>query len=81
MSPPRIGCWQPRIVDALGAFGITVALPVPRNERLARLSPASPEALADESIHVRKRLRWNHLRRVAALVSLAACAAAWAAHR
>jgi uncharacterized membrane protein len=67
------------LVYALGAFGATVVFHVPRNERLARLKADSPEAVAYWPIYVREWLRWNHVRAVAALVSLAACAGAWVA--
>jgi uncharacterized membrane protein len=56
-------------------FGITVALNVPRNERLARLAADSAEAEAYWPAYRREWLFWNHLRTVAAIAA-AACAAA-----
>lgn len=59
----------------VGAFGVTAAFNVPRNERLARLPPESAEAAAYWPIYLREWLRWNHVRTAASTLS-AACAAA-----
>jgi len=59
----------------VGSFGITVALNVPRNERLARMSAESADAAAYWPRYVREWLFWNHLRS-AASVAAAGCAAA-----
>lgn len=58
----------------LGSFGVTVRFNVPRNERLARLSPESAEAAAYWPVYVQEWLFWNHVRTVASVVC-AACAA------
>lgn len=63
----------------IGAFGITAAFNVPRNERLARMEAGSAEAAAYWPVYQREWLLWNHLRGAAALVS-AGCAAAALAH-
>ena len=57
----------------VGAFGITAAFNVPRNERLARLGADTPEAQAYWPVYRREWLRWNHLRTAAAVLA-AACA-------
>jgi uncharacterized membrane protein len=59
----------------LGSFGVTAALNVPRNERLARLDSASAEAADYWPVYLREWLLWNHVRTAASLVA-AGCAAA-----
>ncbi|GHD97647.1 anthrone oxygenase family protein [Streptomyces alanosinicus] len=49
-----------------GAFGLTVVANVPRNDRLARLTPGAPEATVYWPAYVREWTFWNHLRGVAA---------------
>ena len=56
-----------------GAFGVTAACNVPRNERLARLDAEGEAAAAYWPVYLREWLRWNHVRTVAGLLS-AACA-------
>jgi len=63
----------------LGSFGVTAAFNVPRNERLAGLSPESAEAAAYWPTYVREWLLWNHVRAVASVVSAACAASALAA--
>ncbi len=63
------------LLYALGTFGVTGALNVPRNDRLARLDARSPEAAAYWPVYVREWTRWNHVRTAAALAS-AGCALA-----
>jgi len=58
-----------------GAFVVTTAFNVPRNERLARLDADSSEAAAYWPVYVREWSKWNHLR-TAAPVASAACSAA-----
>ncbi len=58
----------------VGSFGVTAALNVPRNERLARMESESAEAAAYWPVYVREWLLWNHVRTVASILS-AACAA------
>jgi uncharacterized membrane protein len=62
------------LLYAVGTFGVTGALNVPRNDRLARLDACSPEAAAYWPAYLREWTRWNLVRTVAALAS-AACAA------
>ncbi|MEV5874978.1 anthrone oxygenase family protein [Streptomyces sp. NPDC052101] len=50
----------------VGSFGLTVVANVPRNARLARLSPDAPEAAAYWPTYVREWTYWNHVRAVAA---------------
>jgi uncharacterized membrane protein len=59
----------------VGAFGVTAACNVPRNERLAALDPESPQAAQYWPVYLREWLFWNHLRTGAALLA-AACAGA-----
>jgi uncharacterized membrane protein len=56
----------------VGCFGVTMLFNVPRNNALAALSPASPEAAVYWAEYVKSWTAWNHARTVA---SLAACAA------
>ncbi|KUN04163.1 hypothetical protein AQI95_21010 [Streptomyces yokosukanensis] len=49
-----------------GSFGLTVVANVPRNDRLARLTPGAPEAAAYWPTYVREWTFWNHVRAVAA---------------
>jgi len=63
----------------VGAFAVTAACNVPRNERLARLEAESAQAAEYWPIYVREWLRWNHVRTAASLLS-AACAAAALIH-
>ena len=59
----------------VGTFGVTVALNVPRNERLARLDAESAAAETYWPTYQREWLFWNHVRTVAAMAA-AACATA-----
>ena len=63
------------LLYAVGTFGVTVAMNVPRNERLAKLDADSSAAEAYWPIYQREWLFWNHVRTLAALAA-AACAAA-----
>lgn len=65
------------LLYALGTFGVTGALNVPRNERLARMDAASPEAAAYWPVYLREWTFWNHVRTVAALASAACAALVW----
>lgn len=58
-----------------GAFCVTAACNVPRNERLARLQPESPEAASYWAAYLREWTKWNHVR-TAAAIAAAACSAA-----
>lgn len=60
----------------IGSFGVTAAFNVPRNERLARLPAASPEAADYWPAYCREWLWWNHVRTVASIASCACAAAA-----
>lgn len=62
----------------IGSFGVTVAFNVPRNERLARLPPTSPEAADYWPVYVREWLLWNHVRTAASAVAATAGAFALA---
>ncbi|KOV94471.1 MULTISPECIES: DUF1772 domain-containing protein [unclassified Streptomyces] len=48
-----------------GSFGLTIVANVPRNDRLARLTPGAPEAAAYWPAYVREWTFWNHIRTVA----------------
>lgn len=48
-----------------GSFGLTTVANVPRNDRLARMAPGSPEATAYWPQYVREWTFWNHVRTVA----------------
>ncbi|KOV70865.1 DUF1772 domain-containing protein [Streptomyces sp. MMG1121] len=45
-----------------GAFGLTVVANVPRNDRLARLTPGAPEAAVYWPVYVREWTFCNHVR-------------------
>ena len=60
----------------VGAFGVTAAFNVPRNERLARLPCESDEAIAYWPVYVREWLLWNHVRTIASVASAAFAAGA-----
>jgi uncharacterized membrane protein len=62
---------------AVGCFGVTMVCNVPRNNRLARLAPASPEAAAYWPAYVREWTRWNHVRTGAALASAVCAVLVW----
>jgi len=61
------------LLYALGSFGVTMVFNVPRNNRLARLDAASPDAAAYWPVYVREWSFWNHVRAAAALAA-ALCA-------
>ncbi|APW38414.1 hypothetical protein RD110_15425 [Rhodoferax koreense] len=63
----------------LGAFVVTGACNVPRNEKLRPMDPDSPQAAAYWPVYLREWLRWNHVRTAASLLS-AACAGMALAH-
>lgn len=65
------------LLYAVGTFGVTGALNVPRNERLARMDAASPEAAAYWPVYAREWTFWNHVRTVAALASAACAVLVW----
>lgn len=48
-----------------GSFGLTIVANVPRNERLARLTPSAPEAAVYWPAYVREWTLCNHVRTVA----------------
>jgi uncharacterized membrane protein len=52
-----------------GSFGLTVVANVPRNERLARLTPGAPEAAVYWPVYVREWTFWNHVRTAASAAS------------
>lgn len=55
-----------------GAFGVTIAFNVPRNESLAHVEASQPEAARAWRDYVLGWTRWNHVRTVAALAASAA---------
>ncbi|MGW4566649.1 anthrone oxygenase family protein [Streptomyces sp. NPDC004561] len=48
-----------------GSFGLTIVANVPRNDRLAGLTPGAPEAALYWPEYVREWTFWNHLRTAA----------------
>jgi len=58
----------------VGSWGVTMALNVPRNNRLARTNAESPEAAIYWPDYVREWSVWNHVRTVGSIAS-AACSA------
>jgi uncharacterized membrane protein len=53
----------------IGTILVTMVFNVPRNNALAALSPASPEAAAYWQNYLSIWTRWNHVRTVAALLA------------
>ncbi|GGV19202.1 membrane protein [Streptomyces filipinensis] len=53
----------------IGSFGLTIVANVPRNDRLARLTPGAPEAAVYWPAYVREWTFWNHVRAVASAVA------------
>jgi uncharacterized membrane protein len=60
----------------VGVFGVTAAVNVPWNDRLAAVPAASPEAAALWLQYLDRWTTWNHLRSAAALAASAAFIAA-----
>jgi len=55
----------------VGSFGVTMVFNVPRNNALAALAPAAPEAVRWWSGYLSSWTAWNHVRLVAALAAAA----------
>jgi uncharacterized membrane protein len=53
----------------LGGFGVTVALNVPLNNRLATVDPDAPDGFWSD--YARRWTRWNHVRAVACIAAAA----------
>ncbi|MEU3843587.1 anthrone oxygenase family protein [Streptomyces sp. NPDC028635] len=69
---PREGAVELLIGSAsylLGAFGVTAAANVPRNDALMRHGADSPEAAAYWPSYLREWTRWNHVRTMASAAS------------
>jgi uncharacterized membrane protein len=64
------------VVYVLGAFVLTIAYNVPRNDALALVDPSSTEAAATWATYYREWMIGNHIRTVASLVASAAFVAA-----
>jgi len=58
-----------RLLYLVGSVGVTMALNVPRNNRLASLEATSAEAAAYWPVYVREWLTWNHVRCIASLAA------------
>ncbi|MBW7924567.1 MAG: DUF1772 domain-containing protein [Burkholderiaceae bacterium] len=57
------------LIYLVGSVGVTMALNVPRNSRLASLEATSAEAAAYWPVYVREWLTWNHVRCIASLAA------------
>jgi len=55
-----------------GPIGLTIGYHVPRNDALAAVEPAAPDAEAHWRRYVAEWTRWNHVRVVAGLAAAAA---------
>ncbi len=62
----------------IGTFAVTRAFNVPRNEALASVNPADPDAAGHWSRYVAGWTAWNHVRTAAALAAAAALSVALA---
>jgi uncharacterized membrane protein len=60
------------VLYVVGTFVVTMAFNVPRNDALAALKPASPEAASFWATFVTEWTIWNHVRTVAALAAATA---------
>jgi len=72
-SDPRAPYWL--IGGALyliGTIFVTMRFNVPRNNALAALAPASPEAIQYWKYYLSSWTAWNHVRTIASLLALAA---------
>ncbi len=67
-----IGC----ALYVAGVFGVTAAVNVPMNERLAALAPGTREAEAYWDLYLERWTRWNTVRSVLGMVGTALLAAA-----
>jgi uncharacterized membrane protein len=61
-----------------GAFGVTIAANVPRNDALLKLDPETPEAAAYWPVFVRQWTMWNHVRTAASAAAAVSYALALA---
>jgi uncharacterized membrane protein len=57
------------VIYLVGSVGVTMAVNVPRNNRLASLEATSAEAAAYWPVYVREWLTWNHVRCIASLAA------------
>jgi uncharacterized membrane protein len=55
-----------------GAFGVTVAFNVPRNERLATVDASSAEGASGWAVYLREWALWNRVRMLASVAAAAA---------
>jgi len=61
------------VVYTVGSVGTTMALNVPRNNRLAGMAATSSEATHYWPVYVKEWLLWNHVRTLASLLAAACC--------
>jgi uncharacterized membrane protein len=74
-SPPRsFLLLAAGLLYLVGSVLVTIALNVPRNERLAGLDPESSQAAEYWVVYLREWSLWNHVRSAASVAS-AACSA------
>lgn len=59
------------LVYTLGAVGVTLAMNVPRNNKLAGMQPTSQDAATYWPVYLREWMLWNHVRCAASLASAA----------
>ena len=71
-QPPGRGWLLLGAAAGVAAFAVTAAYHVPRNDALALVQAASPEARARWTAYAVGWTRWNHLRTVLALASAVA---------
>ena len=55
----------------VGTFGVTIVFNVPRNNALAAVDPAKPDAAGKWAAYVNSWTAWNHVRAVAAFAAAA----------
>lgn len=70
-APHSILLLASALLYLVGSFGVTVVFNVPRNDRLASMDAASPEAASYWPLYQQEWTRWNHVRTVASIASAA----------
>ena len=81
-ADPRAAYWLAgALLYLVGTFLVTGVCNVPRNDALAVVAPASPEAAAVWTSYLASWTAWNHVRTIAALAAAAAFTIAPSAQR
>ena len=71
-TPPAAFLLAGSALYLAGSIGVTLVFNVPRNDALARLTPASPEAAVFWAGYLSSWTAWNHVRMAASIAAAAA---------